>query len=91
MSNVFEVDNLLTDTAEIWTDAAEKASWDPANRRKNLGFVWDIRNKISQFNNDYLYLLFSLLFILWCTYIYPPTSLLYLCSPVYIEQPNWAE
>jgi hypothetical protein len=85
---VFKVDNLLTDTAEIWTDAAEKASWDPANRTQKLGLVWEIRKKSAKMTT-FTYCSPSYLF--YGVYIYPPTSLLYLCSPVYIEQPNWAE
>jgi hypothetical protein len=34
---------------------------------------------------------YSTSYLFYGVYIYPPTSLLYLCSPVYIEQPNWAE
>ncbi len=38
MSSVFKVYNLLTVTTDILTNVAEKASWDPANRRLNL--IW---------------------------------------------------
>jgi hypothetical protein len=39
MCNGFKDDNLLTVTAEIGTNVAEMASWGPANRSQNLGFV----------------------------------------------------
>jgi hypothetical protein len=38
MSNAFKIDILLTETAEISTDAAEIVSWDPANRRQKTLF-----------------------------------------------------
>jgi hypothetical protein len=38
---------------------------DQANRRQKLGWVWRNRKKISQIINDYIYLPFFLLFILW--------------------------
>jgi hypothetical protein len=48
---------------------AEKFSWDQANIRQKLGFVWRNRKKISQsfnhFIKDYFYLPFFLLIILW--------------------------
>ncbi len=44
---------------------AEKSSWDQANRRQKLGFVWGNRKKISQIIKDYSYLPFFLLIILW--------------------------
>jgi hypothetical protein len=59
MSNVFKVYNLLTDTTDILIDVAEKASWDPANRRQKLDFVWENTVKFSQIYNDNFYLLFS--------------------------------
>jgi hypothetical protein len=50
MSNVFKVDNLLTDTAEVWTDVVEKASWDAANRRQKLGLILENRKKTRKIN-----------------------------------------
>jgi hypothetical protein len=44
---------------------AEKSSWDQANRRKKLGWVWRNRKKISQIIKDYFCLPFFLLIILW--------------------------
>jgi hypothetical protein len=41
------------------------SSWDQANRGENLGLVSRNRNKISQIINDYLYLPFFLLIILY--------------------------
>jgi hypothetical protein len=41
------------------------SSWDQANRGGKLGLVWRNRKKISQIINDYLYLLFFLLIILY--------------------------
>jgi hypothetical protein len=72
MSIILKDDNPLTDTAEIWTDVAEKASWDLANGRQKLGLVWENRMQISQINNDCLFLLFSLLFILWPQHTFTP-------------------
>jgi hypothetical protein len=40
-------------TAEIETGFAEKSSWDQANRREKIGFVWRNRKKISQIIKDY--------------------------------------
>jgi hypothetical protein len=60
---------------EILTDVAEKASWDPANNGQKHGLVWENRKKLSKINDDYLYLLFSLLFILcslWSLYTPSP-------------------
>ncbi len=57
--------NLLKDTSETETEGAEKSSWDQANRGEKLGLVWRNRKKISQIINDYLYLPFFLLIILW--------------------------
>jgi hypothetical protein len=37
----------------------------PANSRQKLGLVWKNRKKISQIINDYLYMPFFLLVILW--------------------------
>jgi hypothetical protein len=51
----------FTDTAEIWTEVAEKASWDPANRGQKLHLVW----KISQIIIDYLCVRCSPFFTLW--------------------------
>jgi len=56
---------LKKETAEIETGMAEKSSWDQANRRQKHGLVWRNRKKISQIINDYLYLPFFLLIILW--------------------------
>ncbi len=44
---------------------AEKSSWDQHTDGKKLGLVWRNRKKISQIINDYLYLPFFLLIILW--------------------------
>ncbi len=74
MSIILKDDNPLTDTAEIWTDVAEKATWDPANGRQKLGLVWENRMQISQINNDCFFLLFSLLFILWPQHKFTPFS-----------------
>jgi hypothetical protein len=41
------------------------SSWDQANKGEKFGLVWRNRKKISQTINDYLYLLFFLLIILW--------------------------
>jgi hypothetical protein len=41
------------------------SSWDQAIRWEQLGLVWRNRKKISQIINDYLYLPFFLLLILW--------------------------
>jgi hypothetical protein len=41
------------------------SSWDQANRGEKLGLVWKNRKKISQIINDYFYLPFFLLIILW--------------------------
>ncbi len=41
------------------------SSWDQANRGEQCGLVWRNRKKISQIINDYLYLPFFLLIILW--------------------------
>jgi hypothetical protein len=41
------------------------SSWDQASRGEKLGLVWRNRKKISQIINDYLYLPFFLLIILW--------------------------
>jgi hypothetical protein len=59
------VRSLLKDTAETESEVAGKSSWDPAKREEKLGFVWGNRKKISQIINNYLYLLFFLLLILW--------------------------
>jgi hypothetical protein len=41
------------------------SSWDQANRWGKLGLVWRNRKKISQIINDYLYLPFFLLIIIY--------------------------
>jgi hypothetical protein len=41
------------------------SSWDQAIREEKLGLVWRNRKKISEIINDYLYLPFFLLIILW--------------------------
>jgi hypothetical protein len=41
------------------------SSFDQANRGEKLGLVWRNRKKSSQIINDYLYLPFFLLIILW--------------------------
>ncbi len=56
---------LVKETAEIETGMAEKSSWDQANIRQKLGLVWRNRKKISQIIEDYFYLPFFLLIILW--------------------------
>jgi hypothetical protein len=55
----------VKETAEFETGMAEKSSWDQANIRQKLGFVWRNRKKISQIIKDYFYLPFFLLNILW--------------------------
>jgi hypothetical protein len=45
MSNVFKVDNLLTNSAEIWIDVAEKASWTRQTEGKNLVCFGKIKRK----------------------------------------------
>jgi len=62
-------------TTEILTDVAEKASWDPANSGQKLTLVWENRKKLSKINDDYLYLLFSLLLF------YVPTPVVALEPP----------
>jgi hypothetical protein len=50
----------------IWTELAEKASWDLANRGLKLGLVWKIKGKsAATIIFDRLSLLFTFLFILW--------------------------
>ncbi len=41
------------------------SSWDQADRGEKLDLVWRNRKKISQIIDDYLFLLFFLLIILW--------------------------
>jgi hypothetical protein len=41
------------------------SSWDQANRGGNIGLFWRNRKKISHIINEYLYLPFFLLIILW--------------------------
>ncbi len=60
MCNGFKDDNLLTVTAEIGTDVAEKASWDKLEG-KNLVWFEKTERKPAKINNDSLYLMFSLL------------------------------
>jgi hypothetical protein len=47
------------------SEVAELSSWDQASRGEKLGLVRRKRKKISQIINDYLYLPFFLLIILW--------------------------
>jgi hypothetical protein len=54
-----------SDTAETEFEVAEMSSWDQANRGEKLGLIWRNRKKISQIINNYLYLPFFLLIILW--------------------------
>jgi hypothetical protein len=48
MPSDFKVYNLLSVTADILTELAEKTSWDPANRRPKLDLVWENILKIIQ-------------------------------------------
>ncbi len=59
------VGNLLKETEEIETGMAENCSWDQANRQQKHGLFWRNRKKIIQIIQDYFYLPFFLLFILW--------------------------
>ena len=54
-----------SDTAQTESEIAEMPSWDQANRGKKLGLIWRNKRKISQTINDYLFLPFFLLIILW--------------------------
>jgi hypothetical protein len=61
---IFKVDSLLTDTAEIEQMLLKRPAGTRQTQGRKHGMVWESRKKISQINNNYLYLLFSLLFIL---------------------------
>ncbi len=56
---------IVKETVKIETSMAEKSSWDLANIREKQGLVWRNRKKISQIIEDYFYLPFFLLIILW--------------------------
>jgi hypothetical protein len=59
---VFKDDKFLQDTADIRT-VAGKGNRGPTRRGQKLVLVWKNRKRISQIIKDYLYLLFSVLFI----------------------------
>jgi hypothetical protein len=57
---------------------AGKSSWDQANIQQKLGLVWKNRKKISQIIEDYFYLPFFLLIILWLSHSNSETGIDYI-------------
>ncbi len=71
--------SVLIQSATVqWQKRLAGSLWDPANRWRETWFGLENRKKSSQMINDYLYLLFTLLFTLW-------TSLLITTGKWYIR------